>query len=97
MHLNDRQRHLSAEEIPALQDLATQALSRIRRESREAGKQEGRAEATDCQICQAVQKNTLLIPCNHVCVCSSCAQTLMRNRHPLCPICRQEVRRYTPV
>lgn len=38
---------------------------------------------TDCVICLCVPKDTVLVPCGHFCVCSSCAANV-----PSCPMCR---------
>lgn len=37
----------------------------------------------DCVVCLCVAKDTVLVPCGHFCVCSSCAANL-----PNCPMCR---------
>eukprot|EP01062_Namystynia_karyoxenos_P062142 TRINITY_DN55070_c0_g1_i1.p2 TRINITY_DN55070_c0_g1~~TRINITY_DN55070_c0_g1_i1.p2 ORF type:complete len:531 (+),score=117.10 TRINITY_DN55070_c0_g1_i1:80-1672(+) len=42
--------------------------------------------AEECCVCLEEQKNTVLMPCRHLCVCSHCAQVLTH-----CPLCRFDV------
>ncbi|KAJ3302170.1 hypothetical protein HDV03_005276 [Kappamyces sp. JEL0829] len=54
----------------------------------------------ECVVCMADVKNTLVLPCRHLCLCTECAE-LLRNQGrtpqgqpsrqgpPKCPICRQ--------
>ena len=44
-------------------------------------------EANACVVCLDACKNTVLLPCRHMCVCSACAGELS-----VCPLCRSEVR-----
>ena len=39
----------------------------------------------ECVVCFERPKDTILQPCNHICVCSYCAQRLAP---PICPVCR---------
>lgn len=41
---------------------------------------------SSCIICTESTKNTIMIPCNHVCCCVKCAKPLKR-----CPICRTQL------
>jgi hypothetical protein len=47
----------------------------------------------ECCVCLENVKNTALVPCHHMCICGSCADDLMLNVKPLCPLCRTEVRK----
>nr|XP_047123789.1 uncharacterized protein LOC124806723 [Hydra vulgaris] len=54
--------------------------------------------AEPCCICMASPKDTILLPCGHVCVCSTCAALLEAqglDDEPegvyLCPVCRTRV------
>jgi len=40
----------------------------------------------ECCVCLEVPKNTVLMPCRHLCVCNECSQILTQ-----CPLCRFEV------
>lgn len=42
---------------------------------------------TDCVICLANTRDTTIIPCLHLCLCSQCAQVLSLNTRK-CPVCR---------
>lgn len=39
-----------------------------------------------CVVCFDTVSNVLMIPCNHLCVCSNCCSHLTTNQ---CPVCRQ--------
>lgn len=41
---------------------------------------------TKCVACLTEDKDTILLPCNHLCVCSACAQ-----RVRTCPVCRARI------
>lgn len=43
--------------------------------------------ATDCVICLSNPRDTTIIPCLHLCLCSQCAQVLSLNTRK-CPVCR---------
>ena len=54
---------------------------------REANSRAKAQEATlECVVCMDANKDTLLLPCMHLCVCGQCASALSH-----CPICRGEV------
>eukprot|EP00735_Rhodelphis_limneticus_P001477 TRINITY_DN120_c0_g1::TRINITY_DN120_c0_g1_i1::g.14431::m.14431 TRINITY_DN120_c0_g1::TRINITY_DN120_c0_g1_i1::g.14431 ORF type:complete len:454 (+),score=20.43,sp/Q9FPT1/UBP12_ARATH/29.69/2e-15,zf-C3HC4_3/PF13920.1/1.7e+03,zf-C3HC4_3/PF13920.1/1.5e-10,MATH/PF00917.21/9.4e-10,zf-C3HC4_2/PF13923.1/3.6e+02,zf-C3HC4_2/PF13923.1/5.2e-06,zf-RING_2/PF13639.1/1.5e+03,zf-RING_2/PF13639.1/0.00012,zf-RING_5/PF14634.1/1.6e+02,zf-RING_5/PF14634.1/0.008,Cut12/PF11500.3/0.12,Baculo_IE-1/PF05290.6/1.9e+03,Baculo_ len=44
----------------------------------------------ECKICYDSQIEEIVLPCGHVCICSSCAAVLSSSIHAqtLCPICR---------
>eukprot|EP00118_Oscarella_pearsei_P000258 m.4543 g.4543 ORF g.4543 m.4543 type:complete len:438 (+) comp10926_c0_seq2:28-1341(+) len=42
----------------------------------------------ECVICMGEPKDTLFLPCRHLCVCHECAESL-REQSSSCPICRQ--------
>lgn len=46
-------------------------------------------ERLQCSICLENEKNVKLLPCNHLCVCISCARRLYET--PKCPICREKI------
>lgn len=41
----------------------------------------------ECVICMSEERDTMLLPCRHLCLCGSCAQSL-RYQASSCPICR---------
>ncbi|TNJ30634.1 Ankyrin repeat protein 2 [Giardia muris] len=47
-----------------------------------------------CVVCLTNQKDTLLQPCNHLCVCSGCVRQIM---HRGCPICGASIERIVRV
>jgi len=42
----------------------------------------------ECVVCMADYKDTIALPCRHLCLCSQCAEQL-RYQSNKCPICRQ--------
>lgn len=57
---------------------------------------EGEFDANDpgkeCVICLSEPRDTTVLPCRHMCMCSECAKVL-RFQTNRCPICRQPVER----
>jgi hypothetical protein len=47
--------------------------------------------AEECVICLSAPRNSVVIPCRHLCLCNECAETL-RYQSNKCPICRGPVR-----
>ena len=47
----------------------------------------GSENTFECVICMSEERDTMLLPCRHLCLCSSCAQSL-RYQANSCPICR---------
>lgn len=45
-----------------------------------------RIQSTLCVICLDLQRNILLKPCKHFCLCENCAQSVQQ-----CPVCRKEI------
>lgn len=47
----------------------------------------GGENSFECVICMSEERDTMLLPCRHLCLCNSCAQSL-RYQANSCPICR---------
>lgn len=47
--------------------------------------------STECCICLAEDKDTVFIPCGHVCCCEGCAKQIQGSSDHRCPICRENV------
>ena len=45
----------------------------------------------ECVICMSDMRDTLILPCRHLCRCSACAESL-RYQASMCPICRVKFR-----
>jgi len=48
----------------------------------------------DCVICMSEPRDTAVLPCRHMCLCGSCAQTMrsrLQYRSYRCPMCRERV------
>jgi hypothetical protein len=58
-----------------------------------AGLSAGHDEGEDCVICLAEPRNTLVMPCRHMCLCTECA-AMLRQRTNKCPICRTVAERF---
>ncbi|KAF3791689.1 putative E3 ubiquitin-protein ligase [Nymphaea thermarum] len=44
----------------------------------------------ECVICMSERRNTAVMPCRHMCMCSECAE-ILRHQSNRCPICRNPV------
>lgn len=42
----------------------------------------------ECIICLSERRDTIVLPCRHMCLCAECAE-LLSNRADRCPICRE--------
>lgn len=47
-------------------------------------------QGKECVICMSEPKDTAILPCRHMCMCSGCAKEL-RLQSNKCPICRQPI------
>jgi hypothetical protein len=50
------------------------------------------AQSMDCVVCLSNQKDTMITPCNHLCLCSTCCANIS-----CCPLCRGAVERFVKV
>ncbi|XP_077252927.1 putative E3 ubiquitin-protein ligase LUL2 [Tasmannia lanceolata] len=53
---------------------------------------DGSDPGKECVICLSEPRDTTVLPCRHMCMCSGCAK-LLRFQTNRCPICRQPVER----
>ncbi|KAE9589986.1 hypothetical protein Lal_00037775 [Lupinus albus] len=53
---------------------------------------DGNDPGKECVICLSEPRDTTVLPCRHMCMCSGCAKVL-RLQTSRCPICRQPVER----
>lgn len=44
----------------------------------------------ECVICLSAERNTVVLPCRHMCLCNMCTH-IVRLHNTKCPICRQNV------
>nr|BAC41920.1 unknown protein [Arabidopsis thaliana] len=51
---------------------------------------DGSDEGKECVVCLSEPRDTTVLPCRHMCMCSGCAKAL-RFQTNLCPVCRQPV------
>jgi len=49
----------------------------------------------NCVVCLGRQREVILLPCSHVCMCADCAREIM-SRDKTCPVCRAEIERVAP-
>ncbi|KAI4340410.1 hypothetical protein MLD38_025249 [Melastoma candidum] len=56
------------------------------------GDTDGNDPGKECVICLSEPRETTVLPCRHMCMCSGCAKVL-RYQSNRCPICRQPVER----
>ena len=50
----------------------------------------------ECLICLSVNKDTVIMPCAHLCVCSDCGKELVKAKQT-CPICRGNIQSLIPM
>ncbi|CAG9322143.1 RNF157_3 [Blepharisma stoltei] len=48
-------------------------------------------ETPECVVCLTNRKDTLVIPCCHMCLCVECANIMRSHHNSRCPICRTNV------
>ncbi|KAL3858265.1 hypothetical protein ACJMK2_012861 [Sinanodonta woodiana] len=68
-------------------------LKRLTEQRNETSSYEG--SANPCVVCLSDQREILLRPCRHLCLCSNCFIALPAPRK--CPVCRQDIKEYDPV
>ena len=49
--------------------------------------EEEEEDSTECVICMSSPRDTMVLPCRHLCLCNPCAEVL-RHQADKCPICR---------
>jgi hypothetical protein len=50
-------------------------------------------QSDECCVCLANRKDTVLLPCKHLCVCSVCAVEIKdSSKNNTCPICRAAIK-----
>eukprot|EP01062_Namystynia_karyoxenos_P058848 TRINITY_DN5030_c1_g1_i2.p1 TRINITY_DN5030_c1_g1~~TRINITY_DN5030_c1_g1_i2.p1 ORF type:complete len:393 (+),score=110.40 TRINITY_DN5030_c1_g1_i2:62-1180(+) len=92
-------------EVFALEDIFG-AIADERRQSREDGEDGGSPtpsgdasvaagelateDETACVVCLTEPRDTLIMPCRHMCLCSGCASSLRKQMNK-CPICRTRI------
>jgi len=54
------------------------------------------SNSKECVICLSDDRDTIVVPCGHMCICSRCASTMVRQRDR-CPLCRQKVSCYIQI
>lgn len=58
---------------------------------------EGEDDEDDlCKICMFEQKDTLVMPCGHLCMCNDCGKMCLE-KNPLCPMCRGAIASLLPI
>ncbi len=53
-------------------------------------------EKETCIICMDNDRDTLIEPCKHMCLCAECAQALKENTN-LCPMCRNKIINFSQI
>ena len=47
-----------------------------------------------CVVCHEEDRQTVFLPCGHVCMCNGCSKQWVKNAYPKCPeciICREKI------
>jgi len=45
----------------------------------------------ECIICMSDSRDTVMLPCRHMCLCNKCAEEL-RHQSNMCPLCRSKIK-----
>ena len=70
-------------------DLSTdKGLPHMEGEAQEGVVEDG--EGKECLICLTETRNTLIMPCGHLCVCHDCGKNIQTKNYT-CPICRGQI------
>jgi hypothetical protein len=51
-------------------------------------KQREEAGNIHCVVCHENQRDTVIVPCNHLCLCSACSTVALLKE---CPMCRKKI------
>jgi len=79
-HHAPRQQHALPQQYAPPQQMARQPSSR--EDERDL----------ECVVCWAAEKQAVVVPCGHACLCRTCAAKLAASALPSCPICRGKIR-----
>mmetsp|Transcript_41059 Transcript_41059/g.30198 ORF Transcript_41059/g.30198 Transcript_41059/m.30198 type:complete len:122 (-) Transcript_41059:38-403(-) len=60
------------------------------------GEIQGDNEETDCLVCLCEPRNAIVMPCGHMCVCTTCGNQLIAKKYT-CPICRGHISSIVPL
>lgn len=71
-------------------DGATASGTEAGGEGGEGSAEEGAENGRDCVICMTEPRDTTVLPCRHMCMCSDCAK-MLRMQSEKCPICRTPI------
>ncbi|KAJ4911567.1 putative E3 ubiquitin-protein ligase LUL1 [Raphanus sativus] len=50
-------------------------------------------QGKECVVCLSEPRDTIVLPCRHMCMCSGCAKALRFQKNE-CPVCRQPAERF---
>ncbi len=44
-----------------------------------------------CIVCQERERDLVILPCKHLCLCHTCADKICASKDKTCPVCRQKI------
>ena len=50
-----------------------------------------------CLICLSEPKDTIILPCRHVCLCTYCSESLAAQSRKICPVCRSHISEFVRI
>jgi len=53
---------------------------------------ESTSNEMECTICMENRKDHIVMDCMHICVCEKCAEDVLKEPHPKCPLCSGQIR-----
>lgn len=51
---------------------------------------------SECSVCLTEEKDTVIMPCGHLCCCGECGKSLVKHKHT-CPVCRGHISSLIPI
>ncbi|CEM01465.1 unnamed protein product [Vitrella brassicaformis CCMP3155] len=92
-HLMQRRAVILQEELPLIEQMATKTI-RLAQAAERANRED------KCVVCSEEEKDTILLPCGHKCVCFACAASVVQQQatiNRVCPVCKMYVARIDTV
>ncbi|XP_017082412.2 uncharacterized protein LOC108115469 [Drosophila eugracilis] len=74
-----------------------QQLTRFRKNIRNDQENAESPNRGGCVVCMERNRNIVIMPCRHLCLCKECSQQFRLRLESRCPVCRNDIISYLPV
>uniref|UniRef100_A0A6B2LQ64 RING-type domain-containing protein n=1 Tax=Arcella intermedia TaxID=1963864 RepID=A0A6B2LQ64_9EUKA len=76
-------------DIPLLNILEQELLAKLQLlQLTKKKKEQDQENKSYCVICLDEKREHVLVPCGHLCICSSCSGPFSKTQPHICPVCR---------